>query len=268
MAKHKKPTNEELEENIKKSVEQVEAEAPEEDTPVEGPDDSVDKDKIQEESPVEETPPQEEEPEPTPEPIIDYKKKYTESKREALVIQSRNKKLSEAVDQASQIDNPTEEEMTVEFPDWDVMNETERRLATDNVINKRRFEAIHKASQEGKDITDWNDKVDKYIDDPKTLIANPSLEGKTDDFKIFASKPTRRGIDFTDLVSAFLYEMEKVTKPSKGKMFETGSGGPNTSPKPKSDKITLSEARVLMKTDYKKYKEYLTEGKIDLSSLE
>jgi hypothetical protein len=51
-------------------------------------------------------------------------------------------------------------------------------------------------------------------------------------------------------------------------MFETGSGGPNERVKPKGDKISLAEARTLMKNDYKKYKEYLVAGKIDTTTLE
>jgi hypothetical protein len=63
--------------------------------------------------------------------------------------------------------------------------------------------------------------------------------------------------------------MSKVIKPkNKGKMFETGSGGPNERVKPKGDKISLAEARTLMKNDYKKYKEFLISGKIDTTTLE
>ena len=265
MAKHVKPTSKELEEGIKESVKKVEevvesvpevVEEVKEETPPETP---------VEEAPVEE-PKEEVKEEP---PVVDYKKKFTESTRESQVLFSRNKKISEAVDQASQMERPTKEEMEKDFADWDVMSDTEKRLAEDNVVNSRRFDAIHKATQEGKDILAWNEKVDKYIDDPKVLQTNPDLEGKQDDFKIFASKPTRRGVDFEDLVSAFLYDMSTVIKPkSKGKMFETGSGGPNERVKPKGDKISLSEARVLMKNDYKKYKELLVTGKIDTSTLE
>lgn len=278
MAKHKKPTNEELEENIKKTIDEAEKvdEAPEE-TPVETPKDVPKEDEVIDlpiEKPVKEEvveeEPKEEVKEVKEEPRVetDYKKKFVESSRESQVLHSRNKKLTEAVDQASQIEEPTDEEMTKDFTDWDVMSDTEKRLAKDNIINKRRFETIHKATQEGKDILAWNEKVDKYIDDPKVLISHPELEGKVDDFKIFATKPTRRGVDFEDLTAAFLYDMSKVVKTNKGKMFETGTGGPNERPRPKGDKISLSEARVLMKSDYKKYKEFLIAGKIDMSTLE
>jgi hypothetical protein len=58
--------------------------------------------------------------------------------------------------------------------------------------------------------------------------------------------------------------MTKSTKPkNKGKMFEVGSGGPNSKVKPLSDKISIDEAAKLMRTDYKKYKQLLLAGKIE-----
>jgi len=270
MVKHKKPTNEELEESIKKSVEEVEKEPEVSIEPV----DEVKEVKEDEETPKEEVVEEveevvEEKVKEEPAPEVDYKKKFTESTRESQVLYSRNKKISEAVDQAAQMERPTKEEMEKDFADWDVMSDTEKRLAEDNVVNSKRFQAIHKATQEGKDILAWNEKVDKYVDNPKVLQDYPEMEGKQEDFKIFASKPTRRGVDFDDLISAFLFDMSKVIKPkNKGKMFETGSGGPNERVKPKGDKISLAEARTLMKNDYKKYKEYLVAGKIDTTTLE
>jgi hypothetical protein len=70
-------------------------------------------------------------------------------------------------------------------------------------------------------------------------------------------------VPFNILVSAFLHEQTKGKIPNKGKMFETGSGGPNTKPTPTSNKITLEEARKLREVDYVKYKEYLQAGMIE-----
>ena len=92
---------------------------------------------------------------------------------------------------------------------------------------------------------------------------HPELEGKVEDFKLFASKPTRRGVDFEDLIPAFLYnESKNKVAPKKGQMFEQGTGG-NSKPKPKGDKISTEEGRLLMNTDYNKFKELLKAGKSD-----
>lgn len=193
---------------------------------------------------------------------IDYQKKFSESSREALVLHAKNKKLSEAIEQAGSIEPPTDEDMKAEFPEWEEMTTVEQRLAKDNIWNKRKFEAINKASQEGKDIDAWNAKVDTFIDDPKTLIDNPELEGKIDEFKVFATKPTRRGVDFQDLILAFNGERAKKKVDHKGQMFETGEHRSKEKVSLKPKLLTPEEGAILMKKDYAKYKELLMAGKI------
>lgn len=251
MTDHIKPTTEELEEQNKKVLEEIDK--PEEKPVI------VEK----KEEPVEEKVEVEEKEEVVEEkPKVDYKKKFTESTREAQILHSKNKKINDTIEKANALPEPTEEELTTEYKDWDVMSDTEKRFAKTNLINERRFKMLDEVTKESKDIEAWNIKVDEYTDDPKTLVDTPELEGKIDDFKLFASKPSRRGVDFEDLVSAFLFDAEKQSKPKqKGSMFETGTGGPND--KAKTDKLTVAESQQLMKTDYNKYKELLKAGKID-----
>lgn len=192
-----------------------------------------------------------------------YKKKAIEQGRENIVIQSKNKKLNEAIDAASAIADPTDEEMKAAFPDFEDMTNTERMLAKDSLVNKKRFSLIASAAQEGKDLQKWMDTVDAFVDDPKTLVDNPDLEGKVAEFKIFASKPTRRGVDFGDLIGAFLHDVTKSVVPKKKQMFEAGSGGTNEKPVAKTDKLTFEQGSALMKSDYGKYRELLKAGKIE-----
>jgi len=259
-----KPTQEELEANALQAAKDAEALANEK--PDEKPAEEVTPSKPPEEPAPSEEP---EKPEEKPEP--DYKKKSIEQAKENIVLNAKNEKgekLNKAVDEAAQITEIPEEEIKIQYPEWDDMTETEKRLAKENYRNNKRFEIIHKAALEGKNIEEWNKKVESFVEDPQTLINTPALEGKQDDFKVFASKPSRRGVDFQTLVSAFLFDTTSNAKPAnKGKMFETGSGGPNDKVKLKSDKITLEQARVLRETDYPKYKEYLKAGKIETSDL-
>jgi hypothetical protein len=264
---HKKPSKAELQAEIDKTLEVAETpiiETPQEETPAE---EVVEE--VIEETPAEETPQEEiSEEEEQPQEQQDYKKKFVESTREAQVLHAKNKQLVDAIDEASLIDEPTEEELAKEYSDWDLMTDTEKRLAKDSLVNSRRFKVIHQESKKFKDLEAWNEKVNTFADDPKTLTDNPELEGKLDEFKLFASKPTRRGVDFTDLIPAFLYnesQLKAKTPPKKGQMFEQGTGG-NTKPKPKGDKISTEEGRLLMKTDYNKFKEMLKAGKIELPS--
>ena len=265
---HIKPTPQELQEEIDANLAKLDK--GEVDPPKETPD-----------------PEPEPEPEPTPEPTPapsdpepegeeedpgtngepDYRKKFAESTREAQILAGKNRKLNEAIEKAGEVEPPTEEELTKEYPEWEDMSDFERKMATENLMNRKRFEAITEATKGFKDMDAWVEKVDKFMDDPMTLTTYPGLEGKEDLFKLFVTKPTRRGVDFEDLVSAFMYSEDSKPKRAKGKMFEVGTGGDNNKPKPKTDKITVEESINLRKTDYKKYLQYVKEGKIDLETV-
>ena len=263
---HTKPTTEELDANINKALQELDAEPIEEDnlvpdvvepTPDTTPEPEPPK-------PVAETVV---EPEPAPEvkPEPDYKEKFAAETKENIVLYAKSKKITEAIDQANQTEMPTDEELAEKYPDWDIMDDIQKRLIRESELSTKRFAIIHDATKEFRDIDAWNTKVDTFLTDPKTITDNPGLEGKEDSFRSFAIKPSRRGNDLDVLVGAFLYNMDvakKTETPKKGQMFETGSGGPNEPAKPKSDKISLAEAKSLRETNYSKYKELLIAGKI------
>lgn len=194
-----------------------------------------------------------------------WKERHEESTREAQRLYRNNAQVQTAILEATNLPEPTAEELKGAFLNWEDMTETEKNLSKDSFINKRFREVVGKAAEETKNVQDWNDRVDKYIDDPQILIDNPELEGKEELFKNFVEKDKKLvGTDFKILIGAFLHEQSKTAKPkNKGQMFETGSGGPNDKPKPKNDKISLADAEVLKERDYKKYKELLMAEKIE-----
>jgi len=270
---HKKPTKDELEESIKKSAEELEKDLDKDDEEAEKIEKTAEELESPEPTPSEpeeepESEPSEPEPEPTPSPYeVDYKKKFVESTREAQVLHSKNRKMNEAIDEAAKLTEPTDEELQKAYPDIDIdiMSAGEKQLYSDNLLNKKRFEMIDKVSQDAKKIGDWLEKVDKFVENPETIIKNPALEGRVEDFKLFASKPTRRGVDFEDLTSAFLYDASSKAKPKKkGQMFESGTSGHDK--KPKKTQLTIEEGRKLRDTNYDKWKEMLKAGKIEAVS--
>lgn len=193
----------------------------------------------------------------------DYKKKFTESSREALILHSKNKKINEAIERANELGEPTDEELAAEYGDMGDMSELEKRLARENLVNKRRFQLLDEVTKESKNIEDWNDKVDTFIDSPQTLNDTPDLEGKQDEFKTFANKASRRGVDFETLVAAFLHEADKTRVKNKGKMLESGNAGADKAPE-KPKKLTMEEGRKLRSQNYALWKKYLGEGKIEM----
>jgi hypothetical protein len=257
---HTKPTPEELNANIEKAQQEIEQlkepheetrddknESVQEESQNSGDEKSEERDEEQHEEKIEST---------------DYKKRYIESTREAQILAAKNRKLSEAFDEAGQVTEPTEEELKQEYADWEEMSESQRKLARKTLISDRRFSAINKVTQEFKDIDAWQSKVKTFIEDPKTLIDNPLLEGKVEEFQAFASKPTRRGVDFEDIVSAFLYEDSRSKTKHKGKMMETGSGGAKEKQK-KPGMLSVEEGRKLRTSNYSKWTELLRAGKIE-----
>ena len=209
--------------------------------------------------------PSEEEKEALRQKLEDEKKKFSASARENQRIYSKNRVMNQALEEANEIPEPTDDEMKSEFNDWELMGETEKMLAKETVISRKWRGRISQAKEQAAKIEKWNESVNQFVEDPKVLSDNPDLEGKTEEFVEFATLDTNISVPFYFLVAAFLHEQSKERVSHKGKMFETGSGGPNDRPTPASDKISLEDARRLRETDYAKYKELLSAGKIDTS---
>jgi len=210
------------------------------------------------------------EPKPDPEPDPpkppkptepDLKKKLSASARENQKIAAKNRKINEAIDKAKDIQEPTDEEMQAEYPDWDIMEDHMKKLAKEAVIGKKFRENLTKAREEGKKIEKWGDQVDKFAENPETLTKNPDLEGHLDEFKVFATGESNTSVPFDVLVPAFLHN-SKPPKKNKGQMFPQGSAGP-TDPVKKDNKLTIEQGRQLRKTDHRKWKKYLSAGRIE-----
>ena len=192
-----------------------------------------------------------------------YKKKFSESSREAQKLNAKNRVINKALIEAEDSPEPTEADLVKEFPDWELMSDTEKTFAKETVISRNWRTTISKAKEQATKIEKWNDSVEEYIDDPKTLIDIPALEGKEAEFREFATREENNSVPFKTLVGAFLYENSTKKVQHKGRMFENGSGGPNDKPQPKSGKISLEDARKLRETNYDKWKEYHANNLID-----
>ena len=204
------------------------------------------------------------EPEPQADPSKEmYKKKFSESSRENQKIYAKNRVMNKALVEAEDVPEPTTKELQKEFGDWDVMSDTERMFAKETVVSRRWRETIAKAKDQAKKIEKWNESVEEFVSDPITLNENPELEGKTAEFKEYATSETNNNVPFNVLVGAFLHEHSSDKQSNKGRMFEKGTGGSIEKPKPKSDKLDLEESRKLRERDYNKWKEYVKAGKIE-----
>jgi hypothetical protein len=257
MADHNKPTKEELEEAQKKALEAEPSVEPSEPAPSEPAPSEPEPSE-----PVEPSEPAPSQADPSKEL---YKKKFSESSRENQKINAKNRVINKALADAGDVPEPTEDDLVKEYPDWDEMSDIEKTLAKETVISRNWRQMISQAKQQAEKIEKWNESVDEYIDDPKTLNDNSDLEGKTDEFRDFAKQESNNNVPFNILIGAFLHQQSTEKKDNKGRMFERGSGGSNEKPQGKSNKLNLEESRKLRETDYNKGKQYLKEGKIEIS---
>ena len=157
MAKHKKPTKEELDSKIQEAIETPVEEAPVEEpveevveeTPEEKPfiiPKVVEEEKVPEPEPVEEP---ELEVEPSAEvkeklrvELEEKKQKLSASARENQKIYAKNRVINKALVEAEDIEEPTQEELQKEYRDWDVMSDFEKEIARETIISKRWRETI------------------------------------------------------------------------------------------------------------------------------
>jgi hypothetical protein len=194
-------------------------------------------------------------------------KRYADSTREAQVIAHSKKELEEEIDEAQNIPLPSIDELKAENPDWDLMSATEQKLATKLMHLEKKeakvLEIRNKAKADEAKIVQRAKEIEAFTIDPTILKKFPKLEGKEEEFKLFATKQTRLSLDLEDAAGLFSIQLPEPVK-HKGQMFETGTGGASDKQKPKDDKISLEEAALLMKTDYNKYKEMLIAGKVKL----
>src|SRR3990167_1182439 len=271
MPQKNKPTPEELDSKIKeaeKAAEELEGrqqipqdeneETPE---PEVTPEPEEEPEETPEEKP-EEAEPSEEEKEALQKKLDAEKKKSSASARENQKIYAKNRVISKALADAEDVPEPTEEELVKEYPDWDVMSDIEKTFAKETVISRNWRKVISEAKQQATKIEKWNESVEEFVDDPKNLIDIPELEGKTQEFKEFATQESNNSVPMNILVSAFLHENSANRQPNKGRMFEKGTGGPNDKPQSKDGSITLEESRKLRETNYDLWKEKLAAGKI------
>jgi hypothetical protein len=192
------------------------------------------------------------EPVTDPEPEIDYKAKFAESTREAQILagQLENERRKNSQELTKE---PTDSDLQAAFPEWEVMTDTEKRLARETFSAKRIATSLQQKDQEREAANAWNTDLEL------TIAKNPSLLGKEQAFKTFANKPTHRGAPLETLVSAFLFESSSspspapISTPRPGLL--PGNGGPRGSEKPKS--LSGDELKQLRQSDEKAYKEYI-----------
>ena len=202
------------------------------------------------------TPPAEPPVEPTP-PAVDYEKKFADSTRENQLLQAKLAEEQRARQELTK--EPTDSELRTAFPSWDVMDDTQKELAT------RTFGAERNSLNASRIVTQLQNERSWETSVQLALSSDPALQGQEQQFRDFASKPQYKNVPMDVLVPAFLQKQGNapkapVTTPKPG--LEPGNGGPKESPKPQA--VSADELSALRTSDPRAWETYIKTHEINI----
>ena len=215
---------------------------------------------------VEEVPEEGQGIEPTPpqQPQVDYKQKFVDSQREAILLNERNKQKEAQINKLTSKDTPTDDELRSLYSWWDdpKVEDSTREFYREQATRDRQLKATQTLAQTALQKLEFQEKLDDFIDEPPAGFKG--LKGKEADFKRFAKRKDNIGLSLETLAKAFLFDASDDQPPQpvvKTPGLEDGTGGPRQAPKPK--KIPLDEAKKLRETNYREYTRLLQAGMIE-----
>ena len=199
-------------------------------------------------------------------PKDEEEQRYREQRNESVLLNQRNESLISNIDKASQLPEPTQEELEAfvraRGATWEELTPFEQNMAKESLMDKRKFDTVYEGIRDIKQIDEWAKKVKGFTDDNQTKQTFKGLIGKEDAFMSFALQPTHRGIAFETLVPAFLFSASSRT-PLKRSLLNTQGGGTAPEP-PKKGLDDADEVAKLRQSNPKEYARKLKSGEIKI----
>ncbi len=171
-----------------------------------------------------------------PKDEIDYKAKFAASTSEAQILAAR---LAELEKNSKGLTNePTDSDLQAAFPDvdWTAADNFTKSIARKTLAAERVTSSFQQKEQEREAAVRWNTDLEFAI------ASNPTLQGKEQAFKAFASKPTHKELRFLRSCqhsSSKLRPLPHRTPTPKAPGLLPGNGGPRG---PEKAKIIAPEA--------------------------
>lgn len=193
--------------------------------------------------------------------------RYKAQQAETQIQAEKNKDLISKIDQASQLPEPTEQELRdyvkSKGSDWDELTVFEQAMAKDTLLSNRRFSLVNEAVQTTKKIDEWANRVDSFIDATDGKPEFVKLSGHEAEFRKFAMKEAHRGVAIDSLLlPAFLSTLPEPKK-VRGSLFEDKGGG--ESPDKNVGKITDADTnRTLRETNPREWRRQVKAGNIKI----
>jgi hypothetical protein len=258
---------ENLQEEIDKEKEKEAGEAVEEEH-AEGFEDAGTLEVTDEETPVvvpeeeDETPTKPEIKKPVKQELPSPEVRARESGQEAMVLNSKNKKILETIEEANNIPEPTIEELkeyaTKMGAEYDELDTFSQNMLKKTFKSEKKDALLTNLVADEKNMKIWQDKVEEFAADETTLQDYPSLAGHEEDFVKYCSKKTHINADFNLLVAGFLFKLPEENK-NRNLLLPRGGGSKNGPAKPVE--LNQDDARVMRQKNPKKYLEMVQAGK-------
>lgn len=189
-------------------------------------------------------------------------KKARESQREALVQNARNKQLTDKIREAGSI-VVTEEELKVEAAkenlDFDTLDNFQKSMLKRTILAERKFSTVSEVVVEEDKLNEWSGKIDTFLDEAKDNTKLSRLVGHEHEFKSFAMKEGRRGMEFEDLARSFLFDLP-VKKKHKGSLLLKGGGGAPT----KRKQLDAEDTTAMRKVSPVRLTDMMKKGKVKI----
>lgn len=202
----------------------------------------------------EETPKAPKTPKEPEKPPVDWETKAKESQKEAMVLKSQLDKIEEEKTKKVEI---TEDFLKEKYPDWEYMTLGEQKaLKRTEELEQEVVEIKNSANQFNND-RKWQENVETYINEEVPDLF-PKIVGREEEFKRFATRPSRKGLPMDDLAKIFLFE-NPVTEKKRSLFHASGGEAP-----PAKEGMTPEEAAELMRTRPGEYVRLIRAKKLNI----
>lgn len=197
--------------------------------------------------------------------LPEEEERYRAQRREATIVNEKNKQLSDAFKKANEIKEPTEDELKSSASkdgfEWDDLSTFEKSQYKKNFVNDQKLSILNEVGSKVSNIDAWAGTVDTFLDENASKQTNKALIGKEAAFREFAMKESHRGADMELLTSAFLHTVPE-TKKHKGSIMLTRTGGERQE---KVNKLQDADyVSALRRNNPREYTRLLRAGKINL----
>lgn len=197
--------------------------------------------------------------------------RYREAGQEAMILNSKNKKIMETIEEARNLPEPTLEELNAYAEQmgekYDDLEPFAQNMLKESLRNKRQFTKISSLVDEEKKVNDWIKKVEDFIDLESTEEKYPGSQTSKEDILKYASKRSHIGSDLDLLIGGYMWKSGNEEKPVKRSvLLPAGKGATMPSSKPtKPTEPNENDAMLYRTKDSKKYKQMIKQGKFKIT---